>query len=101
MKVMVDKFILSEYEVKVIDQKSNIKENIPEKFHMEDRWSVKFGENQIAMGFLSKEAAQEYVAVYGHLALWTSLWTYRFPVQWDESLRVENLSIEVKHKVKS
>ena len=38
--------------------------------------------------------------VYGYLALWTALWTYRFPVQWDETLKVENLSIEVKHKEK-
>ena len=100
MKVMVDKFVLVEYEIKVVDVKANPKEGIPEKFHMEDRWVVKFGENPIAMNFLSEEAAREYVKVYGYLALWTALWIYRFPVQWDETLKVENLLIEVKHKEK-
>ena len=97
---MVDKFALVEYEIKVVDQKANPKEKIPEKFHMEDRWLVKFGVNPIAMNFLSEEAARDYLKVYGYLALWTALWTYRFPVQWDETLKVENLSIEVKHKEK-
>lgn len=100
MKVMIDKFVLEEFEVKIVDQKANTKEGIPEKFHLEDRWLVKFGDNPIAINFLSEEAAREYIKVYGYLALWTALWTYRFPVQWDETLKVENLSIEVKHKEK-
>ena len=69
MKVMVNKSVLEEYEIKVVDRKANPKENIHQIFHRENRWMVKFGDNSIAINFLSEEAAREYLKVYEHLGL--------------------------------
>lgn len=77
------KFVVEEYEIKVIDHKGP-----PEKSHQERRWKVSFNGVPIARNFLTKNLAEEYVAVNGYLALWNALWTMGIPVSWDNRLHV-------------
>lgn len=77
------KFVVEEYEIKVIDHKGP-----PEKSHKERRWKVLFGSNCIAQNFLSKNEAEKYLDTHGYLALWNTLWTKGIPVSWDNRLHV-------------
>ena len=77
------KFLIEEYEIKVIDSKGP-----PEKSHKECRWKVLFGSNCIAQNFLTKNDAEKYVESHGYLALWNTLWTKGIPVSWDNRLYV-------------
>lgn len=77
------KFVVEEYEIKVIDHKGP-----PEKSHKERRWKVLFGANCIAQNFPNKNEAEKYVDTHGYLALWNTLWTKGIPVSWDNRLHV-------------